>query len=426
MANSDFVGELTWRGMLHQTTEGLAAHMSTPGRVAYAGFDPTADSLTIGNLVPAILLARLQRCGHKPIVVVGGATGLIGDPSGKSTERQLLDPVQVHKNVQGQRKDFEKILDFTGPNAAIIVDNAEWLLKMGYIEVLRDVGKHFSINQMVTRDSVANRLESREQGLSYTEFSYMILQAYDFAHLYKAHKCTVQLGGSDQYGNILSGIDLIRRLSHGEGFGLTAPLLLKSDGTKFGKSESGNVWLSPARTSPYRFHQFWLNAADDEVGKLLRWFTFMDRGAIEALEAQQKANPSERAAQKALADSVTEMIHGAKELARAKAAASALFSGDVRALDAQLLGEVTQDVTTTSIAAGSLEGEGTVLLDLLAATPLAASKREARDFLSAGAVSVNGEKAAADARLTRKDLLHGTTILLRRGKKQWHAVKVAN
>ncbi len=266
MNQSDFVAELSWRGMVHQTTEGLAAHMVTPGRVAYAGFDPTADSLTVGNLVSAMLLARLQRCGHKPIVVMGGATGLIGDPSGKSSERQLLDPAQVKKNVAGQRKIFEKLLDFTGPNAAVIVDNAEWLLKMGYIEVLRDIGKHFSVNQMVTRDSVANRLESREQGLSYTEFSYMILQAYDFAHLFKAHGCTVQMGGSDQYGNILSGIDLIRRLSQGEGFGLTAPLLLKSDGTKFGKSESGNVWLSAERTSPYRFHQFWLNASDEEVG----------------------------------------------------------------------------------------------------------------------------------------------------------------
>ena len=426
MNQSDFVAELSWRGMVHQTTEGLAAHMATPGRVAYAGFDPTADSLTVGNLVSAMLLARLQRCGHKPIVVMGGATGLIGDPSGKSSERQLLDPAQVKKNVAGQRKIFEKLLDFTGPNAAVIVDNAEWLLKMGYIEVLRDIGKHFSVNQMVTRDSVANRLESREQGLSYTEFSYMILQAYDFAHLFKAHGCTVQMGGSDQYGNILSGIDLIRRLSQGEGFGLTAPLLLKSDGTKFGKSESGNVWLSAERTSPYRFHQFWLNASDEEVGKLLRWFTFFDRATIEALEAAQKANPSERAAQKALADAATEMIHGAAEVARAKSAALALFSGDIRALDAALLDEVTHDLTSTSIAPSSLDGDGVALLEFLATTPLAASKREARDFLAAGAVSVNGEKAVADAKLTRKDVLHGAVILLRRGKKQWHAVRVGN
>jgi tyrosyl-tRNA synthetase len=254
----------------------------------------------------------------------------------------------------------------------------------------------------------------------------MILQAYDFAHLFKAHGCTVQMGGSDQYGNILSGIDLIRRLSQGEGFGLTAPLLLKSDGTKFGKSESGNVWLSAERTSPYRFHQFWLNASDEEVGKLLRWFTFFDRATIEALEAAQKANPSERAAQKALADAATEMIHGASEVARAKSAALALFSGDIRALDAALLAEVTHDLTSTSIAASVLDGEGVALLDFLATTPLVASKREARDFLAAGAVSVNGEKAVADAKLTRKDVLHGTTILLRRGKKQWHAVRVTD
>jgi tyrosyl-tRNA synthetase len=424
MNHRDFVGEMTWRGMLHQTTEGLAAHLKTPGRIAYAGFDPTADSLTIGNLVPAMMLAHLQRCGHTPIVVVGGATGLIGDPSGKSAERQLLDPEQVKKNVAGQRKDFEKILDFTGPHAAVIVDNGEWLLKMGYIEVLRDVGKHFSVNQMVTRDSVANRLASREQGLSYTEFSYMILQAYDFAHLHKARGCTVQLGGSDQYGNILSGIDLIRRLHQGEGFGLTAPLLLKSDGTKFGKSESGNVWLSAAKTSPYRFHQFWLNAADDEVGKLLRWFTFMECAEIEALEAQQKANPAERAAQKALADAVTGMIHGLNAVGRVKTVANALFSGDVRSLDDVALDYVVHAAPTTFVLHHELDGEGVSLVDFVVDKKVVGSKREARELLAAGAISVNGDKVQADAKLTRKDVLHGTTILLRVGKKKWHAVRV--
>ena len=423
MPVQDYLGELGWRGMLHQATEGLGEHLAAGVRTGYCGFDPTADSLTVGNLVSVILLARLQRAGHRPIAVVGGATGLIGDPSGKASERTLLTEEQVRHNVSCQRSQMERLLDFSGPCAATIVNNGDWLGRMGYIEVLRDVGKHFSVNQMIARDSVANRLEGREQGISYTEFSYMILQAYDFLHLFRATGCTLQVGGSDQFGNIVSGVDLIRRIEGAHAFGATAPLLLKADGTKFGKSESGNVWLSAERTSPYRFHQFFLNAADDQVGQLLRWFTFLPREQVEALEAEQKARPQERPAQRALADAVTDLVHGAGETTRAKAAAAALFSGDLRGLDARSLREVAADLPESEVPAAQLAGEGVALVDLLPTTTLAASKREAREFLAAGAVSVNGEKAAAEGRLTAAHLLHGEVALLKRGKKLWHAVR---
>jgi tyrosyl-tRNA synthetase len=422
---SDFLPELGWRGMLHQATDGLADHLAGGQRTGYCGFDPTADSLTVGNLVSVILLARLQRAGHRPIAVVGGATGLIGDPSGKASERTLLDADRVRHNLERQKAQMERLLDFTGPSAARIVNNADWLGSLGYIQLLRDIGKHFSVNQMIARDSVSSRLEGREQGISYTEFSYMILQAYDFLHLHRATGCTLQLGGSDQFGNIVSGIDLIRRLDGAPAFGATAPLLLKADGTKFGKSESGNVWLAPDRTSPYRFHQFFLNVADDQVGQLLRWFTFMPQDQVEALEADQKARPQERPAQKALADAVTDMVHGPAETASAKAAAAALFSGDVRGLSEAALVDVIADLPSSEITKSGLCGDGLSLLELLPTTSLAASKREAREFLAAGAVSVNGEKAGPETRLTIAHALHLRVILLRRGKKFWHALRVS-
>ncbi|MBM4006607.1 MAG: tyrosine--tRNA ligase [Planctomycetes bacterium] len=426
MSHGDYLGELSWRGMLHQATDGLKEHLAGGQRTGYCGFDPTADSLTVGNLVSVVLLARLQRAGHRPIAVVGGATGMIGDPSGKASERTLLDADRVRHNLHCQKSQMERMLDFTGPCAARIVNNADWLGSLGYIDMLRDIGKHFSVNQMIARDSVSSRLEGREQGISYTEFSYMILQAYDFLHLFRATGCTLQVGGSDQFGNIVSGVDLIRRLEGTHAFGATAPLLLKADGTKFGKSESGNVWLSAEKTSPYRFHQFFLNASDDQVGQLLRWFTFMSREEVEALEASQKAAPQERAAQKALADAVTDLVHGTGETARARAAAAALFSGDVRGLDAALLRDIASDLPSSEVPAAHLAGEGLALLDLLPTTSLAASKREAREFLGAGAVSVNGEKIAAEARLTSAHLLHGEIALLRRGKKLWHVVRASH
>jgi len=424
---SDFLSELGWRGMLHQATDGLAAHLAGGQRTGYCGFDPTADSLTVGNLVSVILLARLQRAGHRPIAVVGGATGLIGDPRAVDGERTLLDADRVRHNLERQKAQMERLLDFTGPSAARIVNNADWLGSLGYIQLLRDIGKHFSVNQMIARDSVSSRLEGREQGISYTEFSYMILQAYDFLHLYRATGCTLQLGGSDQFGNIVSGVDLIRRLEGTHAFGATAPLLLKADGTKFGKSESGNVWLSAEKTSPYRFHQFFLNASDEQVGQLLRWFTFMGREEIEALEANLAQRPQERAAQRTLANDLTDLVHGPTERARAEAAAAAIFAGEVRSLPPATLAEVAGDLPSSELAAGSLDAPGLDAIELLVSTGLAKSKREAREFLGSGAVSVNGERIEAERRIVRGDVMDspaGGVILLRRGRKQWHAVRV--
>jgi tyrosyl-tRNA synthetase len=432
----NFLDELDWRGLLHQTTSPeLASHLATASRTGYCGFDPTSDSLTVGNLLPVTLLRRFQAAGHRPIALLGGGTGLIGDPSGKSSERSLQSEEQVAANLAGQRRILERLLEVDGPCGAIFVDNAEWLRGLGYLEVLRDVGKHFSVNAMIQRDSVASRLEGREHGISYTEFSYMVLQAYDFLHLHRSHGCTVQMGGSDQFGNIVSGIDLVRRMhaiEHGEGsteslaFGVTAPLLTAADGSKIGKTEKGAVWLSPERTSPYRFHQFWLNVADADAGRFLRWYTMLPREAIEAIEVEQAARPQERPAQRALAAEMTDLVHGPGERQRAEAAATALFSGDVRSLDSASLAEISEDLSASEHATAALDGDGADLVELLVETGLAKSKREAREFVASGAVSINGERADADRRLRRGDLLDARgrgLILLRRGRKQWHATR---
>jgi len=424
-----FLDELRWRGLLHQRTaeDALDRHLQQPGRVAYCGFDPTADSLTIGNLVAVTLLAHWQRAGHKPIVLMGGGTGLIGDPSGKDRERPLLGREQVEANIAGQRRVLERLLDFdpARANAAVVVDNAGWLSKLRFIDVLRDVGKHFSVNAMIQKESVRERLHQRDQGISYTEFSYMLLQAYDFLHLHRELGCSLQLAGSDQYGNIVAGIDLIHRtLGHeADAFGVTAPLLTHADGRKIGKSEGGAIWLTADRTSPYAFYQYWINAADSEVGAFLRWFTLLGRDEIEAIEAAHRRTPAERLAQRALAAHMTERLHGAAERRRVEAASDALFgSGELAALDAATLAEVFADVPHSDHDPSALAA-GVPLVDLLPSTALAASKREAREFLGSGAIWVNGRRVPADHRLTERDLLSGGLILLRRGKKSWHATR---
>ncbi|MCL4743064.1 MAG: tyrosine--tRNA ligase [Phycisphaerales bacterium] len=424
-ARPEFLDEITWRGLLHQCTDepGLRRHLAAGARRAYAGFDPTADSLTIGNLVPITMLAHLQRAGHTPIVVMGGGTGLIGDPSGKSAERQLQTREQVEANVNSQRRIFEALLDFSGPNAAVIVNNADWLCGLGYLDVLRDVGKHFSVNMMIQKESVRERLHNRDHGISYTEFSYMILQAYDFWHLYKHQGVTLQMGGSDQWGNIVSGADLIRRMAHDhsvETFGLTCPLVTRSDGGKFGKTEAGAVWLTPDRTSPYAFYQFWLNASDDDAVRFLRLFTFLPREEIDALAAAHASNPAAREAQRTLAKRVTARLHGPTEADLAERASQALFSGDIAGLPPETLEQALAGAPSSDHPRDRLAGGGVVLLDLLVETGLAKSKREAREFLAAGSVSVNGVQAAADRTLTASDLLHGRFLALRRGKKTWH------
>ena len=424
-----FLDELRWRGLLHQRTaeEALDRHLAERGRLAYCGFDPTADSLTIGNLVAITLLSHWQRAGHKPIVVMGGGTGLIGDPSGKDRERPLLGREQVEANIAGQRRVLERLLDFnpSRPNAAVLVDNADWLAKLRFIDFLRDVGKHFSVNAMIQKESVRERLHQRDQGISYTEFSYMLLQAYDFLHLRREMGCSVQLAGSDQYGNIVAGIDLIHRtLGHeAEAYGVTAPLLTHADGRKIGKSEGGAVWLSAERTSPYAFYQYWINVADADVGAFLRWFTLLARDEIDAIEASHRAAPQERLAQRALAAHMTERLHGAAERRRVEAASDALFgSGELAALDAATLAEVFADVPHSDHDPRALAA-GVSLVELLPTTALVGSKREAREFLASGAIWVNGRRVAPDHRLTAGDLLPGSLILLRRGKKSWHATR---
>jgi tyrosyl-tRNA synthetase len=420
----DLLEDLAFRGLIHQQTnpEGMRAHLQSP-RAAYCGFDPTRDSLTIGNLVQILMLRRFQQAGHRPVVIAGGGTGMIGDPSGKDAERQLMSLEQIDKNVAGQRAIFERLLDFTGPNAAVILNNADWLKAIGYLEMLRDVGKYFSINMMIQKDSVRDRLENREQGISYTEFSYMLLQAYDFLHLFDRHGVTLQVCGSDQWGNVVSGIDLIRRKHHAEAFGLTTPLVTKSDGGKFGKTETGAIWLDQSRTSAYAFYQFWLNTPDSDVLKFLKIFTFLDHDEILRLNAEHEANPGARTAHRALAEQVTELVHGADGLGQARNASQALFSGDVASLPRATLEELFQSAPTVTFPKARLEGEGFSAIDFLVEAGVVKSKREAREFLSTNAIAISARKADVETRITADWLLFGEIALVRRGKKTWHVVR---
>jgi tyrosyl-tRNA synthetase len=421
----DLLDDLAARGLVHQQTDadGLRRHLAEKPRALYAGFDPTRDSLTIGNLLPLVMLARFQRAGHRPVAVLGGGTGLIGDPSFKANERPLMTREQVEHNVARIHECMTRILDASGSNAALFVNNADWLDKLSFVEALRDIGKHFSVNAMIQKDSVRERLENREQGITYTEFSYMLLQAYDFLHLHRTHDVTLQTAGSDQWGNIVAGLDLIRRIDRAEAFGLTHPLVTKADGTKFGKTESGSVWLSPDRTSPYAFYQFWLNTADADVEKYLCFYTFLPVAEIRAAVAEHAANPGARNAQRLLAQSLTRLVHGEDALAQAEAATQALFSGEVAGLTKPVLDEVFASTESSELPKTRLAGDGAPLVDVLVDAKVAKSKREAREFLENGAISLNGERASLDARLTQASLLHGEVVLVRRGRKVWHVLR---
>jgi tyrosyl-tRNA synthetase len=421
----DLLDDLAARGLVHQQTDadGLRRHLAEAPRSLYCGFDPTNDSLTIGNLVPMLYLARFQRAGHRPVVVMGGGTGLIGDPSGKDAERAIVSREVVEARVTSQRRIFDRVLDVSGSNGALFVNNADWLTRLSYIEALRDIGKHFTVNMMIQKDSVRERLQNREQGISYTEFSYMLLQAYDFLHLHRAHGVTLQAAGSDQWGNIVAGIDLIRKAERTETFGLTHPLVTKADGTKFGKTETGAVWLSPDRTSPYAFYQFWLNSADADVEKYLCFYTFLPVDEIRRVVAEHALNPGARAAQRLLAESVTKLVHGDEALAQAEAATRALFSGEVVGLSKVTLDEVFSSAPSSAFSKSRLAGDGAVLVDVLVEANVVKSKREAREFLEQGAILLNGERAGVDARLGASSLLHGEVVLVRRGKKSWHVLR---
>jgi tyrosyl-tRNA synthetase len=413
------LADLTWRGLIHQTTdhETLPDRLDRPGTVLYAGFDPTADSLHIGHLQLILTLRRYQDAGHRPIALIGGGTGMIGDPSGKSEERNLLSQDQLDLNRAGIAAQLSRVIDFGGDGGALLVDNSEWLGPVHLIEFLRDVGKHFSVNEMIRKDTVRNRLEGREQSLSFTEFSYVLLQAWDFLQLFDRYRCELQLGGSDQWGNIVEGIDLIRRLRGAQAFGVTSPLVTKADGQKFGKTETGTVWLDAERTTPYTFSQFWLRTSDADVGSYLRRFTFLPQQRIEELDGATAAHPERREAQRVLAAEVTALVHGRDEAERAERAAGVLFTEGVAGLDAATLESALAEAPSTKVTRDEL-AQGFDLVDALLRAELARSKREARTLLQQNAVSVNGVRASEGRSLTLDDVLHGRWIQLRKGRSQ--------
>lgn len=417
------------RGLLHQSTDEAALRRAFDGGMVtgYIGFDPTADSLHAGSLLQIVNLVRLQRAGHRPIAIVGGGTGLIGDPSGKQEERKLLTREVLDGHLRGIRAQLGRYLDFdAAPNGALMVDNAEWLCALNLVEFLRDVGKHFSVNAMVHRDAVKQRLEGRDQGLSYTEFSYMLLQAYDFVALYDRHGCTLQIGGSDQWGNIVSGIDLIHRMRGGAAHALTVPLLTTASGEKMGKTADGAVWLDPARTPPFAFYQYWLNLLDADVERFLRYFTFLGAEEITAVAAAHAADPAKRAGQRRLAEEVTRFVHGAEALDKAQRVTRVLFEvADWRTLDARDLEVAFEDAPKSELAAAALGGPEAALPAVLAGSGLFKSKTEARTGIAQGGVSVNNHtEPSAQRVLSRDDLLPGGYVVLRKGKKHYHVIRV--
>lgn len=415
----DLLQDLAWRGIIYQQTdeEGLKDSLSKEPISLYCGVDPTADSMHIGHLLPFLTLRRFQLHGHRPIVLVGGATGLIGDPSGKSEERKLLTLETVQDNVAGIKKQLESIFEFEGENGAIMVNNYDWAGSMDIVTFLRDIGKHIGVNYMLAKDTIASRLET---GISFTEFTYTILQAMDFLHLYEHHNCKLQIGGSDQWGNITSGLELIRKVQPegSKAYGLTIPLVTKADGTKFGKTESGAVWLDPEKTTPYEFYQFWINTADADAVKYLKIFTFLSHEEIEQLEKAVQEEPHLRKAQKVLAEELTRLIHGEDSLSQSIKISQALFSGEVSSLTAVEIEQGFKDVP----AYASQNEEN--LVELLVAAKISPSKRQAREDISNGAVTVNGEKITDAAyALTETDRIEGQFTIIRRGKKKYTLIK---
>ena len=426
----NFVEELKWRGMIQDIMPGTEEKLMEGPQAAYVGIDPTADSLHIGHLVSVMILKHFQECGHKPFALVGGATGMIGDPSMKSAERNLLDEAALRHNVECLKAQLARFLDFDSdaPNAAELVNNYDWMKDYTFINFIRDIGKHITVNYMMAKDSVKKRL-SREssEGMSFTEFSYQLMQGYDFYWLWKNRGCILQLGGSDQWGNITTGTELIRRMDGGEAFALTCPLIRKADGTKFGKTEKGNIWLDPEKTSPYEFYQFWLNVSDADAESYIRIFTMLDRETIESLIAEHREDPGQRKLQKVLAKEVTIMCHGEAEYEKAVSASQMLFgnatSEALRALDEKTFLAVFDGVPTFSVPASELPCS---LLDLLAVkTQIFPSKGEARNMVKGGGVSVNKDKVSdLDRQITPGDIIDGKYILLQKGKKNYYIVNI--
>jgi tyrosyl-tRNA synthetase len=426
LAAMNILDELRWRGLVADCTDpaALAARVNEKAITLYAGFDPSADSLHVGNLVPLLGLRRFQLRGHVPIAVAGGATGSIGDPSGKTQERQLLTKEVLASNIAKVKEQLRRLLDFEAPkNPAQLVDNASWTETVSYLDFLRDIGKHFSVNQMVAKESVRARMEDREVGISYTEFSYMLLQAFDFYVLCRDKNCELQIGGSDQWGNITAGMDLCRKKLTRTAYGLTLPLITNADGSKFGKTEAGAIWLDTGRTSVYRFYQFWIRVDDRDVVRYLKFFTFMSQEEIAALEKQHTENPGARAAHKALAKEVTDLVHGPNATAEAMRASEILFGGELAGVPESTFNEIVGEVPTKQIERGQLEGEGTLLVEVLVHSGLCPSKGQARKDIEGGGVYVNNVREAGFQRAVKSgDLLFGKHLLLRKGKRNYVVV----
>jgi len=427
----NFVEELSWRGMIHHVMPGSEDHLNKSMRSAYVGFDPTADSLHIGNLVPIMLLAHYQRCGHKPVALVGGATGMIGDPSGKSNERNLLNEETLRHNQDAIKKQLAHFLDFESDadNAAILVNNYDWMKEFSFLEFIRNVGKHITVNYMMAKDSVKNRIASdASEGMSFTEFTYQLVQGYDFLHLYKQHSCTIQMGGSDQWGNITTGTELIRRIGKGKGYAITCPLITKSDGSKFGKSEDGNVWLDAKRTSAYKFYQYWLNSTDEDAEKYVKIFTFLTKDDIEGLVKEHQEAPGLRILQKRLAAEITTMVHSKDNLENAIKASNILFgkptSEDLKQLDEETFLDVFDGVPQAEISNEDIETGLDMISAMATKTQFLDSNSEARRALKENAISVNKEKVKKDYIITKKDLINGKFILLQRGKKNYFVLSI--
>ena len=428
---SDFIKELKWRGLIHDFTPGIEEFLHEKPRSAYIGFDPTSDSLHIGSLVPIMLLSHFQRSGHKPIALIGGATGMIGDPSGKSSERNLLDEKTLRQNEHCLKKQLSSFLSFEdkSKNHALLLNNYDWMKKISFLEFIRDIGKHITVNYMMSKDSVKNRISSDSgNGMSFTEFTYQMVQGFDFLFLSRNNKCSIQMGGSDQWGNITTGTELIRRIDKGKGYALTCPLITKSDGSKFGKSEDGNIWLDSQKTSVYKFYQYWLNTSDVDAKNYIKIFTFLSKDVIEKLIVDHEANPHLRILQKKLASEITEIVHSTEELNNAVKASEILFSKDflkeIQEIDEQVFLDIFEGVTTCEISGDEIKNGLDIIKSLSEISGFLSSNSEARRALKENSISVNKTKVNESYKLTNADLINNKYIVLNRGKKKTFIIKV--
>lgn len=430
--SKNFVQELTWRGMIHDVMPGTEEHLMEGLRSAYVGIDPTADSLHIGHLVGVMMLKHFQEAGHRPVALVGGATGMIGDPSGKSNERNLLDEATLLQNQNALKNQLSRFLDFgsDSENAAIMVNNYDWMKNFSFLEFIRDVGKHITVNYMMSKDSVKKRLSSDDasEGMSFTEFTYQLVQGYDFLHLYRELNCTLQMGGSDQWGNITTGTELIRRIGDGKGYALTCPLITKADGSKFGKSESGNIWLDAERTSPYKFYQYWLNTSDEDAEKFIKIFTFLSREEIETLVATHKEAPHLRQLQRKLAEEITVMVHSREEYDNAVKASEVLFgkstTQDLKSLNEATFLDVFEGVPQAKVDREDVEAGLDMIAALSAKTEFLGSNSEARRALKENSISVNKEKVSEEYTITPQDLLNNKYVIINKGKRNTYIIRV--